>query len=398
MSRPVPVLLIACNFPPENVIGSLRPDRFFRYLPEFGYEPHVLTSTPQPRPNPKISPAPYVHDWKGKLWLLTLAPYDDKPSWAPAAEEAGAALLRQHQFPLIFSTSPPYSAHSAAAALARRFAIPWVADVRDPLLGNATRSTGFLNNWIDRRVEKTILSASRVILNTEAAQADWGRRYPAAADRLDMLYNGFDPASLPEPAGPLPARPRRILLHAGSIYMHQYMAILLRALRGLAERSRLDAGNFQFQLIGSVADSIPALEDFQFLASRQLAENAGHHLPQPEARQRMRDSNFLLLVDYYKEGGSLQLPAKIFDYLPVGRPILAITTPGSPMHRVLQLSGLPHVALFPSDSNGAAIEKVEQLLAMPPGPYPLNEEYLRQFDGRQQTAALARIFDRALRP
>lgn len=398
MSQPTPVSLIACHSSQEHIVGSLRPGRFFRYLPEFGYEPYVLTASPQPRPDPRVSVAPYVHDWKGKFWLLTLAPYDDKPSWAATAEAAGAELLRQHRFPLIFSTSPPYSVHSAAAGLARRFGVPWVADVRDPLAGNASRAGTGIAGWIDRRVEKTILSANRVILNTEAAQADWKRRHPAAAGRLEALYNGFDPAALPAPAGALPARERRILLHAGSLYNYQYVEILLRALRGLAERSRLDAASFQFQLIGSVPDSVTALEDFQFLAARQLADNAGHHLPQAEAHQRMRDSNFLLLVDYYKAGGSLQLPAKIFDYLPVGRPILAITTPGAPMHRVLELSGLPHVALYPSDDNGIAMEKIERMLAMPPGPYPLNDAYLQEFDGRAQTAALARIFDRTLRP
>ena len=397
MSPPVPVLLIACHFPPENIVGSLRPGRFFRYLPEFGYEPYVLTASPQPQPDPRVSVAPYVHDWMGKFWLLTLAPYDDKPSWAAVAERAGTELLRRHNLRLILSTSPPYSVHNAAAALARRFDIPWVADVRDPLVGNASRGAHPLHAWIDRQVERTILSANRVVLNTEAAQADWRRRYPADANRLDVLYNGFDPANLPEPAGPLPVRQRRILLHAGSLYNHQYVEILLRALRGLLDRSLLDANSFQFQLIGSVPDSIPALDDFQFLVARQLVDNAGRHLPQAQAHHRMRDSDYLLLLDYYKEGGSLQLPAKIFDYLPVGRPILAITTPGSPMHRVLELSGLPHVALFPSDSAGAAMDKIQRLLTIPAGPYPLSAEYRRQFDGREQTAALARILDRTLR-
>jgi glycosyltransferase involved in cell wall biosynthesis len=397
MKEAVPVLLIACHFPPENIVGSLRPGRFFRYLPEYGYAPYVLTASRQTAADPRVTVAPYVHDWKGKLWLLTLAPYDDKPSWAGAAARAGAELLRRQPARLVLSTSPPYSVHTAAAALARRFGIPWIADVRDPLLGNASRRESGVHGWIDRRMEQTILGADRVILNTEAAQADWRRRYPSEAARFDVLYNGFDPSALPEPAGPLPERRQRILLHAGSLYMHQYMEILLRALRGLAERGRIDTGDFQLQMIGAVPDEVPALEDFQYLAGKGLASNAGHHLPQEEARRMMRDSNYLLLVDYYKkDGGSLQLPAKVFDYLAVGRPILAITTPDSPMHRVLELSGLPHVALFPSDSGEAAMEKVERLLALPPGPHAPSAGYLERFDGREQTAELARIFDRVL--
>ena len=35
-------LIVAYYFPPENTSGAARPARFFRYLPEFGFDPVVV--------------------------------------------------------------------------------------------------------------------------------------------------------------------------------------------------------------------------------------------------------------------------------------------------------------------------------------------------------------------
>ena len=39
-------LIISYAFPPTNVVGALRPYRLCRYLPQYGWEPTVLTSRP----------------------------------------------------------------------------------------------------------------------------------------------------------------------------------------------------------------------------------------------------------------------------------------------------------------------------------------------------------------
>ena len=41
-----PVLLVSDSFPPFNRSGSARPFYFAKYLPEFGYEPCVLSARP----------------------------------------------------------------------------------------------------------------------------------------------------------------------------------------------------------------------------------------------------------------------------------------------------------------------------------------------------------------
>mgnify|MGYP006196076133 CR=1 FL=1 len=41
-------------------------------------------------------------------------------------------------FPVVYSSSPPVSGHLAAAVLSDLLDLPWVADFRDPWIGNAS--------------------------------------------------------------------------------------------------------------------------------------------------------------------------------------------------------------------------------------------------------------------
>ena len=395
MSELVPVLLLACDFPPEHVIGAQRPDRFFRYLPEFGYEPWVVTASAQQQPNPRIVVEPFVGGITERILRRTVLPYDDRLLWAGPASRAAAALLKRQPCRIVLSTSPPFSVHLAARRLQRNFRIRWIADIRDPLIGNATRVHP-ASAWIDRRVEGMLEKADLLLLNTDAARDNWRSRHPRLPARVESLPNGFDPAVLPQGAPRPPQRTKRILLHAGSLYSHHYVNLLLEALVLLFDQSRLAPDNFQFELIGDLPAAIPELAAYRSLAARGAINNAARYLPRGEALARMADSDFLLLVDFYRPEGSLQLPAKIFDYLPVGRPILAITAPGSPMHSALTLSGIPHQVLLPLESASAHAAKIEQLLALPRGPHTLSREFLDRFDGRAQVAQLARWMDHML--
>ena len=41
------ILIIAYHFPPDAAVGALRPLKFAKYLPQFGWEPWVLTVRPE---------------------------------------------------------------------------------------------------------------------------------------------------------------------------------------------------------------------------------------------------------------------------------------------------------------------------------------------------------------
>lgn len=73
-----PILIIASAYPPENVIGALRPARFARYLPQFGFHPVVITSSEQPAGVNDVYHVPYHYTLPARLLSLTLLPGDEQ--------------------------------------------------------------------------------------------------------------------------------------------------------------------------------------------------------------------------------------------------------------------------------------------------------------------------------
>src|SRR5450756_70228 len=55
-------------------------------------------------------------------------------SWAITAYFTGARIIRTRKAALIYSTGGAYSAHLAGYWLARRFGLPWAAEIHDPMI------------------------------------------------------------------------------------------------------------------------------------------------------------------------------------------------------------------------------------------------------------------------
>jgi hypothetical protein len=84
--------------------------------------------------------------------------------------------------------------------------IPWIADFRDPIGGQAPEllslQTRFCIPWLERA---TFRRASAVVANVQAAADMWSRQFPWVQPKMHVIYNGFDPEDVPR-ARPIPAR------------------------------------------------------------------------------------------------------------------------------------------------------------------------------------------------
>src|SRR5688572_10740811 len=115
-SERIPVLLIAFFFPPEMVTGAIRPFRFYKYLPEFGFEPWVITGSEQKGDLARVvqAPAPTrrpnrrtllgATEKAMRLWVF---PADDAVMWPLSAVRTAEELLRKVPARAVVSTFPP---------------------------------------------------------------------------------------------------------------------------------------------------------------------------------------------------------------------------------------------------------------------------------------------------
>lgn len=396
------VLLAAYWYPPENTSGAARPWRFARYLSRFGFEPRVVAA---PFDGPDSSDwrlrrtAPAGFSDRARRWSRMaalaqryLVPYNDRLPWVAPAVETATQWWNEEPYEAILSSSPPLAPHLAALSLKRRLGVRWVADFRDPLRDNPFRT----RRWpfpYDAIMERLIFrNADAVVANTEAMAGLWRRRYPQWSGKIHVIWNGYDPAD-PVEAASFEPRPYRIIAHVGALYGGRHPAALLESLERLIRAGRLAPDTIRVQLTGPIEDGLVARHQaaFDALTRRGVLRYDGLLVPSAEARRVLASCDYPLLLDLNERESGLQVPAKIFEYIRIGRPILAFTATESATRQILEQSGIPHRLVFTGSDAGELDRQVMSLLEVSPEPVRPSAWFEERFNCITQTAALAAL-------
>jgi glycosyltransferase involved in cell wall biosynthesis len=398
-----PVLLIAFYFPPDSAAGGARPARFFKYLPEFGYAPQVITASEQPdaRPGVHYVPAPTLYPNKYTLsGAIEIAlhkiawPTELALLWARAAARKARALTERHRFAAALSTAPPLNTHLAGMLLKRQCRVPWIADFRDPLVGNSYRELGAGPRYADRMLESRIFrSADLVVSVTDVVADSWRARYPEHAGKVRLLWNGYDPEE-PLRAAPAQSSATRTLAHIGMLYGVRNPMAILYSVRRLIESGRLRPDALRVQLVGGICNDAARDESTLAWLQERGTLDILPQMPRRDALAYMSSADYLMLLDLHQGDSAYAVPSKLYEYIRIGRPILVMTQPGSTVERILARSGVNYVCIYSHDREDQIDARILELLTLPPVPSAPSEWFLETFDGRRQTAALARILDR----
>ena len=396
------VLIFAYHYPPENAIGGARPFRFAKYLSRLSYTCRVFTAADQSGrddPNVQYVPDPFVERPRNSLsWQLEravrkfLLPGDVGVHWSYYAARAARAWIRTHPGAevTVLSTFPPLGPHLAGWQLARRNGLAWIADCRDPLADDFadqhhTPSQRRFYRWMERAVAQR---ADAVIANTDAAQVRWLEKFPSLRDKFHLIWNGFDPEERIQPL-PVASPDCKTLSHLGELYHGRNAAPILESIARLFVANRLPKGSVRVWLIGPAqAECLPPPEFIQSAQSEGWLDLATERIPQQDARQVAKTCDGFLLL---QPGSADQVPAKIFEYLQIGRPILAFVQPNSPTERVLERSGVPYRCVYPGSTPEAVDNIVGDFFDLPTStvaPSPWFEEH---FNAERQTQVLDTI-------
>ena len=402
-NEPVPILLIAFFFPPEMLTGSMRPHRFYKYLPEFGIQPWVLTGSEQDGKQPRVvqGPTPTRRPNKKtprgmteKAMRLWVFPSDDAVLWPLTAVPEAEKLLRSVPIKAIVSTFPPVNTHITAAVLNWRYKLPWIADFRDPLAGRPPgRGLSLLADSMVERIARK--NASALITVTDVLLEEWKAAFPEHSGKMHLLWNGYDQEEIIAPL-PVPPRTRRVICHAGSIYWDRDPAAVLRTLARLLENGRIRRGSITLRLVGGM-DKIILPKNaavIDKLRGYDAIEITGP-MPRTQALQELCTADCLAIFDMTRRS-AYALPAKIYEYVRVGRPILALTDYGSPIQRLLAKSGLHHAIISKDDPDERADAAMMEFLSMPTDPVSPSEWFTDTFDGRRQAGRLAELIKTAI--
>lgn len=415
---PKRVLLIAYHFPPiKGSSGLERTLALVRHLPAHGWQPLVLTVTPNayagtsPERLASIPSGTLVHrafavdassvlSLRGRYPSWAVVP-DRWQSWVPTAALAGLRLIRRHRPAVIWSTYPIASAHNAAALLQRLSGLPWVADFRDPMVEQDPRT----GEWYpgDERLRAARLRtearvagrAAAAVFCTEAARAIYAKRHLGGAlDTCHVVPNGFDEdafAGLVPTAADDPSRPI-VIVHSGTIYptADRDPSHFFRALAHVVSDRSSARRPVQVVLRGSGVDGLYT----QLLTDLGLQDAVRFEalVPYRQALQEMLDADGLLLFQGYTSNPAV--PAKLYEYFRAGRPILGLVDAEGETARALRQNGFDTLAPL-DDADRIAVALRAFLAVIDAGRAKgLDAAAAGQYERRHASAEMAALFHR----
>ncbi|MEO7386761.1 MAG: glycosyltransferase [Gammaproteobacteria bacterium] len=407
------LLFIAYHFPPlQGSSGIQRTLAFAKYLPQFGWQPHILSTHIRAYPKVRLSDNDLIpsgievhrsfaldsrrHLSLGGRYLELLAVPDRWQSWILPGIIQGVRIARAQAVEAICSTYPIASAHVIGYGVSKLTGIPWVADLRDPML-----QTGFPSGELRRKtfgaIERLIVRhASRMIVTTPGAAEFYRERYgEQLSGRIAIIENGYDDAAFPQPRA-LEARSidRDLqLLHSGLLYgQDRNPSNFFAALSDILQEPEFNQRNVKVILRapGSELPLDQLIEQFHLGNVVEVKPAA----PYREALAEMVAADALII--FQSAACNRQIPAKAYEYLYAGRPIVGMTDPAGDTGRLLASAGIEATA--PLEDRAAITRIVRENLRLiradqAPLPDPVR---VAQLSRQARTQELAGLLDGVL--
>jgi len=362
------ILMIINFFPPTGGGGVYRPLAFVKYLSrlawkvtvvtpqsgEFWISDHSLLS--QVPPEVRVVKTPSLSGLRilntltlgrrtgskrssgafgalrnlGEFFLLP----DSYIGWIPFAVEAARKLCHLERFDVLYSTSPPDSSHLAALKIRGTFAIPWVADFRDPWINLYLRKPATpLHQMMQRRMERRVAGADCVLVTTRWHEEKLRESYPGI--RIERIPNGYDEEDFHDLTDSRPPAHPFTILHSGMLTLGRSSRPFLEGLSRFCNRSPEFARELRVTFLGARESENEAwVQRFGLEGQVVFEDNIPHH----ECVRRECNSHILLLIKHDDERYRGLVPGKLFEYIGARRPVLAVVPEGEARDTILSLN------------------------------------------------------------
>jgi glycosyltransferase involved in cell wall biosynthesis len=316
---------------------------------------------------------------------------DEQIGWLPGALATGLAADDANPVEAIYSSGPPWSSHLAAAALQGLTGLPWVADFRDPWIGNAYAAPLPLPHRVWRRwLERAVVERARACVFASAGVRDeYAHRYPHRAEGFVTIHNGYDLDEVAAVRGLPSSRPsdgRFHLVFTGSIQGIAEARLIAAGLERLLERRPELRDRLRLRLVGWLSPAAEAIAGARLRALAPVVERIGQQ-PRAGALKAVTDADAALVLLADGPGRANVPSAKLFDYLGLDAPVLAVAPPGEVRRILAELDwGIAADATPDGFASG-----IERLMESPPDDRPADPE--RRFERRSLSERLARVLD-----
>ena len=356
------VLIITYYWPPAGGAGVQRALKFVKYLPQFGWEPIVLTVENPDSPvdddsllndipkgtkvykTKSLEPFEIYKKMTGKKsdakipgdilindknsstitklskWIrLNAFIPDAKIGWKRFAVKKGVEIIKKENIDLIFTTSPPQTVSLIGKKLAKITGVKWIADFRDPWMEivyyqNVKRN--FITLKIDSSLEKSVFKNADSVVTISS---DMIRLFKTKApnQKFHLIPNGYDDSDFNQTENTI--NKNFTIAYTGSISKDRVPLALFSALNRLVNNDGIK--NIKLDFAGRYCE-----EFTNGIAKYNLNEISGlkGFVPHNKSTQILKNADCLLLVIDNVPNNKGFLTGKIFEYMGTKKPIFAI--------------------------------------------------------------------------
>lgn len=425
------VLIVSYHFPLSTLsIGTLRMRGLAKYLPEYNWEPVILTvaAPEEPESRFRVIQTPYPGDvttcFKRKLGAQPEAPVEEQVHflkkiyynekfillakfieitkralaevleypdaqrrWYPYAVEAGSRLLSTEPFDAIISTADPFTCHLIAKTLKRNFKIPWIADFRDLWTQNHYYRFSPIRRLIERSLELKTLRLADALVTVSEPLAQQLRTLHKEKP-VYTITNGYDPDDVKKK----PLTKEFTITYTGYLYKGKRdPESLFKAISELLNEGKLDKHLVKIRFYGVteyywIENKIKKyhLEDVVLLNPK---------VPRDTALDKQRESQILLLLMWNHPEEVGVYTGKLFEYLAARRPILAVGGPRGVVTELLEETGAGVHPPNHEELKKALLEFYNDYKTYGYVPYKGNEEKISKYSHLEMARQFAELLN-----
>jgi len=350
------VLIIADLFHASPRIPGLA-----KYLPEFGWQPIILT-TPigeksdsrfgppddfrknnrvietygyhsrkdvELRPKKRLKKYGYIRTLLRNVVPFSVRKFlyrryseivhypDAEKGWKPFAVKAGDELLQNEDIDAMISSSSPVTTHIVAHEFKDKYNVPWVADFRDLWTQNHNYPYSKLRKVFEKRLELKTLSTADALVTLSSPAAE-KLRMLHKEKRVYTITNGFDPDIMSD--GKVNLTSIFTITYTGQIYSgKQDPSKILIALKNLISPGAIDPNHVEVRFYGPENGLLQ--KEIEKYGLSNIVKQYGT-ISRKTSFEKQRESQLLLLLNWEDPREKGVYTGKIFEYLAAQRPIL----------------------------------------------------------------------------
>jgi len=349
------VLIITYYWPPSGGAGVQRWLKFSKYLPEFGWQPVILTVDPEYAAYPvtdyslvadlpesvKVYTTPALNyfsfykknksnipsagfannldnTFKGKFLRFVRGNFflpDPRRGWNRYAFKKACQLIELEGIRNVITTSPPHSTQLIGLKLKKKFpSIKWTADLRDPWTDIYYYKQFYptiLSKAIDLRFEKDVLrNADKIFTVGPSLKTLFSSKIKGSEDKIEVITNGFDESDFKGISRQKPSR--FTITYVGTLSDIYPVEGLIPAVNSLDLILRF-VGTISEKTRKMLEDNIPA-------NSLEILPYVTHE----ESIKFIMNSSLLLLIIPLHQSNKSIITGKLFEYMATGLPILCL--------------------------------------------------------------------------